>query len=100
MKVWVNGRPGSQLATPIGLHRIAGKALAADMDNLEHTGVSYYSIEDVPWVQSFSRGAALHGTFWHRRFGHTHSHGCINLAPLDAERLFGFTKVGTPIRVR
>jgi lipoprotein-anchoring transpeptidase ErfK/SrfK len=50
-----------------------------------------YSIEDVPYVQFFDKAIALHGVFWHDDFGHAHSHGCVNLAPRDAARLFDFT---------
>jgi len=95
------GRPGSRLATPVGLHRIRAKLRSTNMDNLEHTNVAgYYFVEDVPWVQWFSRGAALHGEFWHRRLGHVHSHGCVNLSPSDAALLFGFVKEGAVVRVR
>ena len=48
-------------------------------------------MEDVPYVQFFDKAIALHGVFWHDDFGHVHSHGCVNLAPRDAARLFGFT---------
>jgi lipoprotein-anchoring transpeptidase ErfK/SrfK len=47
-----------------------------------------YSIEDVPFVMYFEGSYALHGAFWHNNFGHQQSHGCVNLAPLDAKRLF------------
>ena len=61
-------------------------------DAKDTTDVSQpFSIEDVPWVQYFSNGVAIHGAFWHRRFGNVHSHGCVNLAPLDAMRLFDWT---------
>jgi lipoprotein-anchoring transpeptidase ErfK/SrfK len=86
------GKPGSPIATPLGTHRIWVKLLSSDMDNLEDDSASrYYRIEDVPWVQYFDKGAGLHAAFWHRSFGHPHSHGCVNLAPLDAERLFWWT---------
>jgi hypothetical protein len=95
------GRPGSRLATPPGVHRIREKRWSADMDNIEHTGVrDRYSVEDVPYVQWFTPRAALHGAFWHRRFGHRNSHGCINLTPLDAQWLYAFTREGTIVRVR
>jgi hypothetical protein len=55
-----------------------------------------YSIEEVPWVQYFHKGVALHGAFWHRDFGHVHSHGCVNLAPLDAMFLFHQTSPDLP----
>jgi hypothetical protein len=85
------GRPGSALATPEGVFRLRSKHLAATMDNLEHTEVVPYSYEDIPLVQYFTERVALHAALWHQRFGHPASHGCVNLAPADAERLFSFT---------
>ena len=58
--------------------------------------MKYYAIEDVPYVQYFAKGVGLHGAFWHRGFGHVRSHGCVNLAPLDAQRLFAFTSPHLP----
>lgn len=89
--------PRSPTATPVGVHRIWVKLLSADMDNLEDESASrYYRIEDVPWVQYFAKGVGLHAAFWHRSFGHVKSHGCVNLAPLDAERLFWWTTPRLP----
>jgi hypothetical protein len=86
------GQPGTPLGTPRGTHRIWIKLLTSDMDNLEDENASrYYRIEDVPWVQYFSKGVGLHGAFWHRGFGQVRSHGCVNLSPIDAERLFWWT---------
>ena len=50
-----------------------------------------YRFEGVPDVQFFDREIALHGAYWHRRFGERVSHGCVNLAPPDAAWLFRFT---------
>jgi lipoprotein-anchoring transpeptidase ErfK/SrfK len=86
------GKQGTPLATPKGVHRIWVKLLTSDMDNLEDENAArYYRIENVPWVQYFSKGVGLHGAFWHRSFGQVRSHGCVNLSPLDAQRLFWFT---------
>lgn len=86
------GNEGKPLATPKGAHRIWVKLLGATMDNLENEGASnYYRIEDVPYVQFFSKGVGLHAAFWHQGFGHEHSHGCVNVAPRDAAFLFAFT---------
>jgi hypothetical protein len=86
--------------TPRGVFKIWVKLRTAKMSNADDRDLpedgSSYSIEDVPWVQYFSNGIALHGAFWHRRFGHPHSHGCVNLAPLDAMRLFGWTTPRLP----
>ncbi len=48
----------------------------------------YYFLEDVPWTMYFNRDIALHTAYWHDGFGYRHSHGCVNLAPLDAKWLF------------
>lgn len=86
------GPDGTLESTPAGLHRIWIKLLSSDMDNLEDEGASrLYAIQDVPWVMYFDRGYGLHGTFWHRSFGQVRSHGCVNLAPLDARWLFEWT---------
>jgi len=86
------GKGKSIQATPVGTHRIWVKLLSSDMDNLEDEDASrYYAIQDVPWVMYFDRGYGLHGTFWHRSFGRVRSHGCVNLTPEDAQRLFNWT---------
>jgi hypothetical protein len=86
------GSTGSDTATPTGSYRLWVKLRAHDMDNLEHLDAPQsYAIEAVPWVMFFHQGYGLHGTFWHDRFGEVKSHGCINLAPRDAERLFHWT---------
>jgi lipoprotein-anchoring transpeptidase ErfK/SrfK len=91
------GRKGGATATPPGVYRIWIKLLTSDMDNLEDEGAArYYRMEDVPYVQYFSKGVGLHGAFWHRSFGHVRSHGCVNLAPLDAQRLFWWTSPRLP----
>jgi lipoprotein-anchoring transpeptidase ErfK/SrfK len=91
------GRQGTSTATPLGVHRIWVKLLSSNMDNLEDEYANrWYRMENVPWVQYFSKGVGLHGAFWHRSFGHVRSHGCVNLAPLDAQRLFWFTSPRLP----
>jgi lipoprotein-anchoring transpeptidase ErfK/SrfK len=47
-----------------------------------------YSVDDVPYVMYFELAYALHSAFWHNGFGIPRSHGCVNLAPLDARRVF------------
>jgi L,D-transpeptidase catalytic domain len=81
--------------TPKGSFRIREKHIAATMDG-DVASDGPYSIEDVPWIMYFSGSYALHGAFWHSNFGHTQSHGCVNLAPEDARRLFGWTEPQLP----
>lgn len=73
--------------TPTGLYRIFDKAAWWDMASLPESTQPYH-LEAVPWVMHFYPRYALHGAFWHNRFGHVVSHGCINLAPRDARVIF------------
>ncbi len=79
-----------EFETPRGSFRIYSKHVAITMDNPD-AGEEAYSIEDVPWTQYFEGSFALHGAFWHNRFGRVRSHGCVNLSPADARRIFFWT---------
>jgi len=81
--------------TPIGVHRVQTKLVAASMRDQPKEDAAY-SIDDVPWTQYFSGAVALHGAFWHAGFGQVRSHGCVNLSPSDARWLFGFTDPPLP----
>jgi hypothetical protein len=81
--------------TKNGTFRIREKHIAATMD-ADTASDGPYSIEDVPWIQYFNGSIALHGAFWHSNFGHTQSHGCVNLSPWDAKALFGWTEPRLP----
>jgi hypothetical protein len=81
--------------THSGDFRIREKHIAATMDG-DVASDGPYSIEDVPWIMYFNGSVALHGAFWHQNFGHVQSHGCVNLAPLDAKALFGWTDPQLP----
>lgn len=58
-----------------------------------------YDLPGVPWVMYFYQGYALHGTYWHNNFGNPMSHGCVNLRTPEAEWLYQWTEIGTPVRV-
>ena len=91
------GHEGTELATPRGEQRIWVKLAASDMDNLENLEANQsYAIQAVPWVMYFRKGVGLHGTFWHHAFGRVQSHGCVNLSPADAERLFDWASPRLP----
>jgi len=84
-------------ATPPGTWRIKHKHIASRMsgDGVA-PGEAPYSIDDVPYVMFYEGSYALHGAFWHDAFGRVRSHGCTNLAPLDAKRLFYWTDPPLP----
>ena len=75
--------------TPTGTFRIQRKMVTDTMANLgPDAGDDSYRVQDVPWTQYFDGSFALHGAFWHHRFGLMRSHGCVNLSPADAHRVF------------
>ncbi len=86
------GEGDAENATPLGEHRIWVKLVSSDMDNLEDQEANrYYAMQSVPWVMYFEKGYGIHGAFWHADFGQRRSHGCVNLTPGDAARLFPWT---------
>lgn len=88
------GDPETTHATPRGEFRIHTKHVSATMDGSELG--DEYDLRDVPYVQYFTQGYAFHAAHWHDAFGLPHSHGCVNLSPLDARWLFHFTEPGVP----
>ncbi len=54
----------------------------------------YYYLEDVPWTMYFDKLRALHGAYWHARFGYDASHGCVNLSIGDSRWLYDWAEVG------
>ncbi|HZF50146.1 MAG TPA: L,D-transpeptidase [Polyangiaceae bacterium] len=80
-----------------GTFRIREKHIAVTMDgDGTVAGDLPYSIEDVPYVAYYDGSYALHGAFWHNNFGHEMSHGCVNLSPLDAKKIFFWSEPRLP----
>ncbi|MEM7153657.1 MAG: L,D-transpeptidase [Myxococcota bacterium] len=76
--------------TPTGLFRINEKEAYGSMSSAPGAS-DVYAVEAVPYVQYFHGGIALHSAYWHDRFGHRASHGCINLSPRDAAYVYSLT---------
>ncbi|MCP4600576.1 MAG: L,D-transpeptidase [Proteobacteria bacterium] len=104
------GRIGGS-RTVKGEFRIWAKVSAIPMDNTDEeleesedgktdAGLSeerkLYSLHDVPWAQFFFESYALHGVYWHDRFGNRRSHGCVNLPPTDARWFYNWTEPHLP----
>jgi lipoprotein-anchoring transpeptidase ErfK/SrfK len=111
------GDPKTTKSTIQGVFRIKSKHITTTMDSSERSKESgaaapdrfageaanaddkhdsSFELRDVPYVQYFHEGYALHAAYWHDRFGLPRSHGCINLAPIDAMRLFRLTEPSVP----
>ncbi|BAZ47456.1 ErfK/YbiS/YcfS/YnhG family protein [Nostoc sp. NIES-4103] len=80
--------------TPIGSFRINSKYRT---NRMRGRG---YDIPDVPYTMYFHRGYAIHGAYWHNRFGTPVSHGCVNLPVKLARKLYNWTSIGTLVVVR
>ncbi|APR87408.1 Hypothetical protein A7982_12757 [Minicystis rosea] len=85
--------PLDTASTPTGTFRVDGKFVTATMvsstnDLLVHTEVQY--------VQNFHGPHALHAAYWHDVWGEKKSGGCVNLAPIDAKRLFEWGEPPVP----
>jgi hypothetical protein len=81
----------NQWPTNEGLFQVWDRHAAVKMSGAEGK-IDYYFIEDVPHTLFFDNDIALHGAYWHDRFGYKHSHGCVNLPPLAAEWIYKWSE--------
>ncbi len=80
--------------TPRGVFEIQSRQRTARMQGED------YDIDDVPYTMYYSGSYAIHGAYWHSRFGTPVSHGCVNVAVDHARWLYNWASVGTPVVVR
>lgn len=85
--------------TPTGSYAIYAKTPMETMTGSAN-GETWY-VPNIPWVQYVVGGVALHGTYWHDRWGTGFrlSHGCINLNIDDAQWLYEWADVGTTVNI-
>ena len=88
------GDPDTTHSTVQGTFLVHTKHISVTMDGDERG--DEFDFRDVPFVQYFTEGYALHAAYWHDAFGTPRSHGCINLAPRDAAWLFAWTTPDVP----
>lgn len=88
------GDPKETHSTVRGQFLVHTKHLTATMSG-DELG-DEFDLRDVPYVQYFKEGYALHAAYWHDSFGRPRSHGCVNLSPLDARWLFHWTDPPVP----
>jgi len=93
------GLPGTW--TRPGLFQIQYKLDADTMTGGEITpdGSNFYFLEYVPYVMYFDGARALHGTYWHNKFGSQSSRGCVNITKADANWFYNFSTIGTWVYV-
>lgn len=74
--------------TPVGNFHIWTKLRSTRMSG--GSGTDAYNLPNVPYVMYFYGDFGLHGAYWHNNFGHTMSHGCVNMRQVDAGMLFNW----------
>lgn len=80
--------------TKRGTYSVGWKLISADMAGVEKT--KPWAVDEVPFVAYYKDSYALHGAWWHDDFGRPKSHGCVNLAPRDAQWLWRWMEPGLP----
>lgn len=88
-------------ATPtvVGQFAIYSKYVQQDMRGQNVDGSSYFQ-PNVPWVNYFYADYAIHGNYWRplSYFGNINSsHGCVGLMDGDAEWIYDWAPIGTPV---
>ena len=58
-----------------------------------------YWIKNVPNVMYFYQSYAIHGNYWRGYFGSPGSHGCVGVAPTDAQWLYNWANIGTRVEI-
>ncbi|MBD3359894.1 MAG: L,D-transpeptidase family protein [Candidatus Buchananbacteria bacterium] len=86
--------------TPLGEYKIYAKVPSTNMTG--YYGFNHpdnYELANVPHVMPFYKNYAIHGAYWHWNFGTRVSHGCVNLKLPDAEWLYNWSHIGTPVKI-
>ncbi len=90
----------NQFPTPRGNFSVLWKVLKTRMArNYGPDNPNNYDLPNVPHVMYFYRDYAIHGAYWHWKFGTRVSHGCVNLKLKDAKWLYEWSDVGTPVTI-
>ncbi len=74
--------------TKPGVYRIWYKLVKDDMQGGPPLHSYRYHLKDIPWVMYYNYDYAIHGTYWHDRFGMPQSAGCTNMTQGDAKFIF------------
>lgn len=88
--------------TPRGEFTIFKKTPSRYMQGpIPNIAEQYYDMPGVPWNLYFTHsGAVIHGAYWHNSFGTAYSHGCVNLPPAEARKIYNWAELGTKVIVR
>jgi hypothetical protein len=87
--------------TPIGIHSVLAKIPEVHYAWFYGSGnAENYDLGWVPYNLKFYPHIYIHYAPWHNNFGHTMSHGCVNVALDHMKWVYAWANVGTPVEVR
>ncbi len=88
------GRPENPTET--GTYRVWYKLAKAEMKGGPPLHSYRYDLKNIPWVMFYNYDYAIHGTYWHDKFGTPQSAGCTNMTQGDAKYIFDNTLPAIP----
>ncbi|MCX6727019.1 MAG: L,D-transpeptidase, partial [Candidatus Shapirobacteria bacterium] len=95
---------GTYNRTPTGIFHIWTKIRSQKMSGGSKELGDYYYLPNVPYIMFFYNdnvekrlGFSIHGTYWHNNFGVPMSHGCVNMKTSEAQIMFNWANLDTPI---
>jgi peptidoglycan hydrolase-like protein with peptidoglycan-binding domain len=89
------GVPGAE--TPQGIFPIFARYVSTTMSGTDTDGY-HYVVPDVPWVNYFNGGDAVHG-YPRASYGFPQSNGCVELPIETAQSVFGMLSIGDVVEV-
>lgn len=107
LRAWENGQIVHETKVSTGMRytptvkgsfKIGRKYPVKDMKG-RYAPYPPYHLKNVPHVMFFHGAYAIHGAYWHNKFGTRASHGCVNVPLASAEWLFNWAEPGTRVEV-
>ena len=100
----VTGNPNKGNATPTGVYSLAYKAKDQTLRGTKKADGTYEYETPVKYWMPFNGGVGFHDASWQPTFGGSRyqtngSHGCVNMPPEMAGKLFELISAGTPVVV-
>ena len=100
----VTGNPNKGNDTPAGVYSLAYKAKDQTLRGTKKADGTYEYETPVKYWMPFNGGVGFHDASWQPTFGGSRyltngSHGCVNMPPEMAAKLFDLISAGTPVIV-
>jgi hypothetical protein len=86
---------GAPAVTKLGTFEIVAKHVTL-LGAPPERAAERFAVFDLPWALELSSGQALFAAYWHDRFGIERGPGDVELAPIDAQRLFQWASPALP----